>query len=415
MAKLRRARPRFWTASAEDICAGRTTDIYFVRALKALKRAGRDRVRAVADVTSGALPGGWPWAVLAGLEEVVALLQGRELDLWALPEGSLFPAHDEEGVRLPALQLEGPYAEFAVFETALLGLVCQASGVATQAARLKALVGDKALLSFGVRRMHPAIAPMVDRAAYLGGCDAVSCVRSADMLGLEPQGTMPHALMVAMGDLREAWRAYDAAVDPRVPRIVLVDTYLDEKAEALLAAETLGKKLNGVRLDTPSSRRGSLPAIVREVRWELAQRGFGRVKVYVSGGLGEEDVGPLLAAGAEGFGVGTSISNAPSVNFALDLVEVEGKPAAKRGKFSGKKMVWRCDACWAWRCTPFAAQQARCLRCGATMERAMVQVLRGGKLVRPLPNAQALRRHVLRQLAALPAELRPASPVPSPP
>src|SRR3989440_2397286 len=31
-------------------------------------------------------------------------------------------------------------------------------------------------------------------------------------------------------------------------------------------------------------------------------------------------------------GVGTSLSNAPTIDFALDLVEVDGKPAAKRGR-----------------------------------------------------------------------------------
>lgn len=404
------ASPRaFWTASDRDIRAGRVTDIYFVHALEALRRAGKGKVRAVAEVTAGELPSGWPWAVFAGLEEVAELLRGKPVDLWALPEGTVFPALDLEGVRVPVLQVAGPYAAYAALETPLLGLVCQATGVATQAARFKSLVGARSLLSFGVRRMHPAIAPMVDRAAYLGGCDAVSCVASAERLGLEPQGTMPHALMVAVGDLREAWQAYDAVLPPKAPRIVLVDTFLDERAEAVLAAETLGKRLRGVRLDTPASRRGDLPAIVREVRWELAQRGRSDVQVIVSGGIGEADVGPLLKAGAEGFGVGTTISNAPTVNFALDLVEVDGQPRAKRGKFSGAKMAWRCPACQGWKVTPLAADEPACPRCGAAMAQALQPVLRAGKLVRALPPAKAIRAAVLRQVNALPAGVRPAT------
>ncbi len=142
---------------------------------------------------------------------------------------------------------------------------------------------------------------------------------------------MPHSLMIVFGDQAEAWRAYDEVMGPGVPRIALVDTYYDEKTEAVMAAETLGEALDGVRLDTPGSRRGDFPKIVEEVRWELDLRGFQHVKIFVSGGLNEETVGELSAAGADAFGVGTYVSGAPTVDFALDIVEVEGRPAAKRG------------------------------------------------------------------------------------
>jgi len=57
-------------------------------------------------------------------------------------------------------------------------------------------------------------------------------------------------------------------MSPTVPRVALVDTYSDEKAEAIMAAEAM-KDLYAVRLDTPASRRGSMPDLIREVRWEL--------------------------------------------------------------------------------------------------------------------------------------------------
>src|SRR3989442_10958166 len=125
-----------------------------------------------------------------------------------------------------------------------------------------------------------------------------------------------------------------------VPRIALVDTYCDEKTEAVMAAEALGKALYGVRLDTPSSRRGNFPEIIKEVRWELDSRGFKNVKIFVSGGLDDGSVRALSATGADGFGVGTSVSNAPSVDFAMDIVEKEGKSVAKRGKLGGRKKAW---------------------------------------------------------------------------
>jgi len=42
-----------------------------------------------------------------------------------------------------------------------------------------------------------------------------------------------------------------------------------------------------------------------------------------------------------GFGVGTSVANAKCIDFALDIVEIEGEPCAKRGKKGGKKQVYR--------------------------------------------------------------------------
>ena len=119
----------FYIATADEIRAGRTTDIYFVRTLDILKKAGRSRANVVAEVTTGALPNSWPWGIFCGLEEVVHLLEGKAVSLWALPEGSVFPPKTPRGIPLPVMTLEGPYEEWALYETPVLGMVCQASGI----------------------------------------------------------------------------------------------------------------------------------------------------------------------------------------------------------------------------------------------------------------------------------------------
>src|SRR5207245_8862633 len=86
-------------------------------------------------------------------------------------------------------------------------------------------------------------------------------------------------------------------------------------------------------------RRGNFAAIVREVRWELDLRGHKDVKIFVSGSVDEKSIPALLEAGVDGFGVGTSLSNAPTIDFALDLVEADGKRAAKRVKLGGRKAL----------------------------------------------------------------------------
>lgn len=385
---------RFHIASEEDILAGRTTDVYFARMAEILRKEGKDRVDVVAEFTSGSFPQGWPWAVLCGLDEALALLEGRPLDVYALPEGSLFPAEDAQGVRLPVLVVEGPYGPLCVYETPVLGCLCQASGVATKAARVRQAAGEATVIAFGIRRMHPALSPLLDRAAYVGGLDGVSSLAGAETVGQEAQGTMPHALTIVLGSPEAAFRAFDKHADPSVPRVALADTYLDEVAESLIAAEAV-PDLAAVRLDTPGSRKGDFPAIVRQVRWELAVRGHEDVEVFVSGGLDEASIPPLVAAGATGFGVGTSVANAPTVNFAMDVVEVEGRPAAKRGKFSGRKEVYRCEEDLTYR---VGREAPPCPTCGGPMEPALVQYLKKGEPTRELPAPGEIRDYVLRQL-----------------
>jgi nicotinate phosphoribosyltransferase len=114
-----------------------------------------------------------------------------------------------------------------------------------------------------------------------------------------------------------------------------------------MALELLKERLDGVRLDTPSSRRGNRRKIVEEVRWELNIRNGRHVKIYVSGGLDEEDVASLSDV-VDGFGVGTSVSSARSVDFSFKIVEfIEDNKRvyrAKRGDIAGRKQVYRDDS-----------------------------------------------------------------------
>lgn len=391
----------FHYAADEEIKRGETTDIYFVRTKKILEAKGLENVRVVADVTSGKLPDGWPWGVLCGIEEEARLFEDCPVDVYTFPEGSVFYPTDYRGVMEPVMRIEGSYGEFCLYETPMLGLICQASGAATRAARIKKIAGEKTVVAFGIRRMHPALSPMLDRAAYLGGFDAVSSLSGAKTINIEPTGTMPHALIIVVGDQTEAWKAFDEVITPEVPRVALVDTYFDEKMESILAAETLKDRLQAVRLDTPRSRKGFFSEIIREVRWELDLRGYRHVKIFVSGGLNEESVKALSQAGADGFGVGTSVSNAPTVNFAMDIVEKEGKPCAKRGKIGGKKQVWRCPNCLLDTVLPFDSPQPSCPKCGGETEPMLRQLVRDGKVVAKLAKPSEIRGYVLEQLEKL--------------
>ena len=391
----------FHHATDEEIKSGLTTDVYFSRTKQIIEAKKLDRLNALAEVTSGKLPGGWPWGVLCGIEEIAHLFEGVPVDVYAMPEGSIFYPADYTGVREPVMFIDGPYGDYCLLETPMLGLICQASGAASRAARIKRVAGEKAVVAFGIRRMHPALSPMLDRAAYIGGFDGVSSLKGAEIIGEKPMGTMPHALMIMFGDQVKAWRAFDEIISPDVPRVALVDTYYDEKIESIMAAEALKDRLYGVRLDTPGSRKGNFVEIIREVRWELDVRGYKNVKIFVSGGLDEETVEVLGEAGAEAFGVGTAVSNAPTVNFAMDIIGLEGRLVAKRGKLGGKKQVWRCPECLVDTVLPFDSSKPECPECGGETEPMLKALIEKGKIVAELPKPKKIRQYVLEQIGKL--------------
>jgi nicotinate phosphoribosyltransferase len=207
---------------------------------------------------------------------------------------------------------------------------------------------------------------------------------------------MPHALILLMGDTVEATRAFHEVVDRKVPRLSLVDTFNDEQVESVRVAEALGKDLFAVRLDTPGSRRGNFLRIMREVRWELDLRGHKHVRIFLSGGLDEHQILRYNEV-ADAYGVGTAISNAPVVDFSMDITEVDGHPLAKRGKRSGSKRVARCRRCLQSVVLP-AGRRAPGCECGGKREELLRPLLRQGVCRQTLPSAEAIRGYVLRQL-----------------
>ncbi len=316
---------RFETVDEKTIREGGCTDIYFVRSGEVLDEDDKNP-RVVMEVTAGALPD--TWAIFCGLNDVVALLEGIPLDIDAMPEGTVFLPHE------PVVRISGKYRDFARYETAILGFLCHASGIASAAAHIRCVAGDRQVYSFGSRRQHPAIAAMVERSAWIGGVDGAS--NTAAPKGIPLAGTMPHAFVMCYPSPADAFRAFARHAPPGVPRIMLCDTFCDEKRESLAAA-AVGAE--GVRLDTPRSRRGDMREILEEVRWELDSAGYEKVKIFLSGGVNREDIIRYRYI-VDAFGVGGAIANAPVIDFAMDIVEREGMHCAKRGKRGGVKQVY---------------------------------------------------------------------------
>ena len=142
------------TATWKQVKEGLVSDIYFDRTKKILEAKGIDSPVRV-EFMAHKLPSDWNWAVFAGLEECMEILKDLPVEVRAMKEGTIFSTQQ------PAMEISGKYLDFGKHETALLGLICQASGIATMAARCKKAAGKKEVVSFGARRMHPIIAPLI--------------------------------------------------------------------------------------------------------------------------------------------------------------------------------------------------------------------------------------------------------------
>jgi len=313
---------------AEAVLSGETADVYFARTIDILRREKLNPVATMEVFPSRA-------GILCGIEEVKALLE-RVLpkdnrEVWALAEGETMAAGEV------VLRITAPYQSYGLYETAIDGILAHCSGWATAARECVEAAQGIPLTSFGVRGVHPSVVEVMDYAAIIGGCAGCSSIAGAKLAGIEPSGTIPHALIIIMGDTVEATIAFDKYMPPEVPRISLVDTFKDEAEESLRVAQALGEKLDSVRLDTPSERGRVTADLVKEVRARLDLAGFKHVQIFVSGGISPERIAYFIENGApvDGFGVGRYISGAKPIDFTADLHAVEGKPIAKRGRIPG--------------------------------------------------------------------------------
>ncbi len=257
-------------------------------------------------------------------------------DVWAVPEGTAVFANE------PFLRVEAPLWQAQLVETYLLNTINYQTLIATKAARLRDIAGEKAtLLEFGTRRaFSPQASLWAARAALASGLDATSNVLAAIQLEQKPSGTMAHALVMALsaleGSEEQAFTAFHQYF-PGAP--LLIDTYdTVASAQKLALKVKMGEmKLTGVRLDS-----GDLVSLSKTVRALLPE-----VSIFASGDLDEWEIQRLKTEGAEidGYGLGTKLVTGSPVNGVYKLVDIDGIPVMKMssGKFTypGRKQIFR--------------------------------------------------------------------------
>jgi len=285
--------------------------------------------------------------IVCGMEEVKSLLQNvlpkqetdsgvelldNEAEVWGLEEG------DEIMPGEPVLRIIANYASFAIYETSICGILSSSSGWATAARECVKAAGDKTVIGYGARHIHPNVAHILDYASVLGGCSSASTLLGSRQSGRNPFGNMPHSLPLIFGDTVVAAQAFDRHLGMEIQRIVLVGTFGDEGEEALKVSQALRDKLRGIRIDTPSERGGVTPTMVGELRARMDQMNFKHVEIYISGGLNPTRIKEFqdLDSPVNGYLVGSYISAASPNDFTADIREIEDKAVARRGRIPGK-------------------------------------------------------------------------------
>jgi nicotinate phosphoribosyltransferase len=408
---------------------GPVTDLYQLTMMAGYFATGMDRRRAVFEMFVRRLPQGRAYLVFAGLEQAIGdllrlafsreqieairrwpafekvdpsffdiLLTLRfEGDVWAVPEGTVVFANE------PLLRVEAPLPQAQWVETFLLATIGYPTLVASKAARVVEAAAGRPVFDFGARRgQGPQAGMLAARSSYLAGCAGTSLVEAARRLGIPCVGTMAHSWVQAFEAESDAFDAF-ARVFPDASTM-LVDTYDTE--EGVRRAAAIEPPVSAVRIDS-----GDLAGLSIRARAILDSLGRTGVKIVASGDLDERVIAGLVAAGApiDAFGVGTELivsRDAPALSLVYKLVEIDG---AGRIKLSPHKKTY-----------PMAKQVHRfrdargrfsCDRVTRADEPSdgeplLVPVVRGGKLVGPLPRLDAIRDRCRDQVAALPDALR---------
>ncbi len=337
------------------------TDLYQLTMMHGYYRTGKHKEPAVYDMFFRKQGDETNYAVCAGLEQVIELVEHlrfeeddiqylRSLnlfsedflhmlrdfsftgDIYAVPEGTVvFPME-------PLIRVKAPLCEAQLIETALLNIVNHQTLIATKASRVVYAAAGDSVLEFGLRRAQGPDAGIYGaRAAIIGGAASTSNVMTAQMFGAIAAGTQAHSWVMSFPDELSSFRAYAEIYPDKC--MLLVDTY-DTLQSGVPNAITVFQELRaaghepvGIRLDS-----GDLAYLSKQARRMLDDAGFTKARIFASGDLDEYTIADLKQQGAkiDVWGVGTKLITGydrPAMGgvykLAASCVDGEWKPKLK--------------------------------------------------------------------------------------
>jgi nicotinate phosphoribosyltransferase len=400
------------------------TDQYELTMVAAALADGTAGRRCTFEIFARRLPEGRRYGVVAGagrlldaigrfrfgdaeLERLAGVLGAPMLDWLAdyrftgdvdgYPEGELFFPGS------PILSVSGSFAEAVVLETLCLSVLNHDCAVAAAAARMVTAAAGRPLIEMGSRRTHEEAAVAAARATYLAGFGATSNLEAGRRYRIPTAGTAAHAYVLLHDDELTAFRGQIGCLGTKTT--LLVDTY-DIRTGIENAIEAAGPELGAVRIDS-----GDLGELARQAREQLDGLGATGTRIVLSGDLDEYAIAALRAEPVDSYGVGTSVvtgSGAPTASLVYKLVEVDGRPVAKRSA-SKESRGGAKSAVRRFKPTGTAVEEVVHRRTAppesGPYDRVVpVPLMRGGAPVDDLPTLEQSREHLRAALVSVPWE-----------
>jgi nicotinate phosphoribosyltransferase len=399
------------------------TDHYELTMLGAALQAGTAGRHCVFEAFARRLPDGRRFGVVAGTARLLEAIEEFRFDedqaRFLTDAGVIAPATRDwlAGYRFtgdidgyaegefyfpasPVLTVSGSFAESVLLETIVLSILNHDCAVASAAARMVVAAGDRPLIEMGSRRTHERAAVAAARAAYLAGFASTSNLQAGRRYGVPTTGTAAHSFTLLDDDESTAFRAQVDALGTATT--LLVDTY-DISEGIRRAVQAGGPELGAIRIDS-----GDLAVLAHEARHQLDSLGATKTRIVVTSDLDEYSIAALAAAPVDAYGVGTSLvtgSGAPTAGMVYKLVEVDGRPVAKRSEEKstrgGRKVAVRRH-----KPSGTAIEEVIRARSGPSHQAGdrplQVPLMRGGRRVEGLPTLSQSRAAMRDRMVSVP-------------
>lgn len=310
------------------------TDFYEITMANGYFNSCNREAEACFDVFFRRVPDGGGFAIMAGLEQIIAYMKRLsfreedleylrsknsfseefldylknfkfECDVWSVPEGwPIFPYE-------PVMIVKGPLIQAQFVETFILMQFNHQSLIATKSSRIVRAAQGRPVMEFGTRRAQGADAAVYGaRAAYIAGCAGTACTIADRNHFVPALGTMAHSWIQSFDSEYEAFRTYTELYPQNAT--LLIDTYNVLKSglpNAIKVFKELKPEKMGIRIDS-----GDITYLTRECRKVLDAEGLQDCKIVISNSLDEYIIRDVILEGAQidSFGVGERLITARS-------------------------------------------------------------------------------------------------------
>ena len=310
------------------------TDFYEITMANGYFNSGNKDTEACFDVFFRRVPDGGGFAIMAGLEQIIAYMKRLSFtdadieylrskksfsedflqylrdfeftcDVWSVPEG--YPIFPHE----PVMIVRGPLIQAQFVETFILMQFNHQSLIATKSNRIVRAAQGRPVMEFGTRRAQGSDAAVYGaRAAYIAGCAGTACTIADRNHFVPALGTMAHSWIQSFDSEYEAFRTY-AELYPQNATL-LIDTYNVLKSglpNAIRVFKELKPAKMGIRIDS-----GDITYLTRECRKVLDAEGLTDCTIVISNSLDEYIIRDVILEGAkiDSFGVGERLITARS-------------------------------------------------------------------------------------------------------